>query len=267
MFKAYYIQPQGNWVEHQYLAEWGVSDLINYFTLSFNFTNNGGLFNNAFWSLPIEFQYYLVFPLIILALRFVGAIGPVLIAVGSYFIHKHNLVVPGHTQVFFLAYTFCFGIVLAYLYEKLTWRINKYLGSFLFLCSVITCALAENGIISFGNFPVISNPYGWTGITGLVCIALLLFTEGDLNKHDKMIKPIHYLGEISYSLYLLHNLVLSVILLVCIHINTIGIIEFPVIIFLIAMPITVILSKLSYEHIEKNGIKLSRTINSFTVKG
>ena len=190
-----------------------------------------------------------------------------LIAAGSYMIHKHSPDMPYLTLVFFLAYTFCFGMVLAYLYEKVTWRLNQYVGYFLFTCSLITCALAENGIINFGNLPILSNPYGWTGVTGLMCIAALLFTRHDLSKHDKRVKPVHYLGEISYSLYLLHNLVLSIILLICIQVNTLGLLGFPALIFLIAMPITIIISKYSYEYVEKSGIRFSKTINSIWFRG
>ena len=194
IFKTFYIEPSGNWVESQYLKEWAIGDLLSYLTLSFNLAGNGGLFNNAFWSLPIEFQYYLAFPLILISMRYLSVLGPMLIAAGSYMIHKHSPDMPYLTLVFFLAYTFCFGMVLAYLYEKVTWRLNQYVGYFLFTCSLITCALAENGIINFGNLPILSNPYGWTGVTGLMCIAALLFTRHDLSKHDKIVKPVHYLG-------------------------------------------------------------------------
>lgn len=262
IFKHFYINPQDNWIEFQFFRSWELTDLIQYVTLTFNFVGPGGVFNNAFWSLPIEFQYYLMFPLIVLSIKYTSLIGPAIIAILLYAIQKYEWIILDDQKIFLLAYTFCFGVVLAYLYDKLRFRLSKLAAYSLFAISVLACSLARNEYISFGTLPIISNPYGYNGVFGLICVGALLFCKQDLNRENILVRPIVYLGEISYSLYLYHNLILAILLLVVLNIAGDFILPHAWSIFLIVMPISILVAKFSYEKIEKRGIQWSRDLIS-----
>ena len=165
------------------------------------------------------------------------------------------------TWVFMLAFTFCFGIVFAYLYEKIKIRLHYTLGLLLFTCFFVACSLTQHGYIDFGTLPVISNPFGFNGIFGLLCMGALLFTNFTFDKNHAFVKPFYWLGEISYSLYLYHNLVIGALVLVCIQFAWTTVLGSANLIFLIVMPISMIIAKISYELIEVSGIQLSRKIS------
>ncbi|MDT0593610.1 acyltransferase family protein [Glaciecola petra] len=260
IFQTYYVTPRDNWIESQFLSDWSFIDLMGYLTLTFNIQGPNGLFNNAYWSLPVEFQYYLVFPLLVLSMRYTSIFGPIVIAVVSYIVHREGYISMESTWVFMLAFTFCFGIVFAYLYERIKIRLHAALGLLLFACFFIACTLTQQGYIDFGTLPVISNPFGFNGIFGLLCMGALLFTNFTFDKGHTLIKPFYWLGEISYSLYLYHNLVIGALTIICIQFAWPTVLESATLIFLIVMPISMIIAKISYETIEVSGIKLSRNI-------
>ena len=66
LFREWYVGNPEFWVAEQFTKEYSGSDVALYSLLAFNFSGPGGLFNNAFWSLPVEFQYYLIFPILCL---------------------------------------------------------------------------------------------------------------------------------------------------------------------------------------------------------
>ena len=88
LFNLWYSDPTGHWIEKQFMASFNLSDFISYITLTSNLFGERGLFNNAYWSLPVEFQYYLLFPLAILLTRHLGTIGPIFLALLLYSIPK-----------------------------------------------------------------------------------------------------------------------------------------------------------------------------------
>ncbi len=263
LFSHFYQFANGNWIEQQFLASWDLSTFISYVTLTFNITGPSGIFNNAYWSLPIEFQYYLLFPLIILSIKLVGMAGPVLIAIVCYILQKFNFVDFSSNLVFFLAYTFCFGVLAAHIYSKINFRLPTALAMLLALCSAFLCSLTQLSYIDFGDLPIISNPYGYTGIFGLMCVVSILFISSDLPKTHWLVRPFYWLGEVSYSLYLYHNLVLGALVIVCLEWNLLGLLTHPEIIFLIVLPTTLLISHYSYKLIEKPGISLGKRLASY----
>ncbi len=75
--KPYFIQPH-NW-----------SQLVPFLTFTMGYNNSSGLINGPYWSLAVEFQYYLILPLIALGIlgltRFVRPEKRLWIVVGSLF--------------------------------------------------------------------------------------------------------------------------------------------------------------------------------------
>lgn len=260
LFTTNYGALNGNWIEKQFSSSWDIDTLLSYITLSFNITGPSGLFNNAYWSLPVEFQYYLMFPALIYSVRLFGISGPFFVAVICYCIQKFELVNFHSNQVFFLAYTFCFGVIAGFLHEKSRFRISKNLAFLILTTSMLICSLSQLGIITFGNIPILSNPYGSAGIFAIASAVAVLFISSELSKQSVWIRPLYWLGEVSYSLYLYHNLVLGALVILFLQMSMPKLINNPWLILALTMIITSFIASFSYQWIEKRGSKLGKYI-------
>ena len=80
--------------------------IAEYLSFSFNFFGHWDFFNNAYWSLPVEFQFYLLFPIFVLLLR----IGPFALAAGALFLFVVSSLLHLHFLTFMLAWQFAVGI-------------------------------------------------------------------------------------------------------------------------------------------------------------
>jgi peptidoglycan/LPS O-acetylase OafA/YrhL len=260
LFTMSYGALNGNWIEKQFFSTWDMDTLLSYITLSFNITGPSGIFNNAYWSLPVEFQYYLMFPALIFSMRLFGVAGPFGIAIVCYCIQKFELVNFHSNQVFFLAYTFCFGVIAGYLHEKYRFRIPKNLAFLVLLTSTLTCSFAQLGVINFGNLPIISNPYGSAGIFAIISVVAVLFIDRGLNSESVWIRCPYWLGEVSYSLYLYHNLVLGALVILFIQMSMPQLINNTWLILALTLLITSLIASFSYQWIEKEGSKLGKYI-------
>jgi len=85
VFVEWYVDPHGGWIERQFLGHIGLEEVVSYLTFTFNIWGIPGSFNNAYWSLPIEFQYYLIFPLVLFLIKRFGLIGPMVLVLVLYF--------------------------------------------------------------------------------------------------------------------------------------------------------------------------------------
>jgi peptidoglycan/LPS O-acetylase OafA/YrhL len=131
-------------------------------------------------------------------------------------------------------------------------RISK--RAFLAVCACFHALILSNMIIRF-----YFNPSPTWGAPSFQCvidswtIALVLFPVM-LWKRGTMIanaRALRYLGEISYSVYLVHSLVMDVLL----HLSLTGL---PFL--LCAVPLTLGVSALTYRYIERPGIALARRL-------
>lgn len=265
IFKAFYGEPQGNWIEKQFLMPYQINDLISYLTLSFNIWGQGGLFNNAFWSLPVEFQYYLIFPLIVFSLTKWKMWGPISIAALLYGIFKFNLIQFNDMRFFMLGFTFCGGVLLGYLFENHRIRIpNKTVSTLLFFSGLILTSLINNNIIELPNLPVISNIWIVLGVAALAIIAITLF--GNVYLPNKLKKLFFNYGEVSYSAYLLHNLFIAIAVLLLIHFSITDALYRIIIVLTIGGGVSYLCSLLTYNYIEKPYIKKGRNISNLLNK-
>ena len=220
------------------LSPYHTSDIINLFnknTLYHLFylvdLLNGKWFNGAFWTLAIEFQFYifigLLFPLINTKGALIQFLFFSLLCVIPFLIDDYRFV--SNYLLMFLT-----GIVL---FCYMTNQINVYV----FIFSAIIMLVLN---------------YLKSGIEGVLCpvisIAFILFIK-------KPIKPILFLGTISYSLYLINT-----------PIGTDGFINFlqnfivsdngRIGLMFLALPIIIFAAWVFYRVIEKPSLKLSKKI-------
>jgi len=108
-FKILYGPADNLWIMERYYIQYSLSDVSNYLLLIFNFTGPNHLFNGAYWSLPVEFQYYLLFPLAIFLLNYIGVFG--LIVLGSiFYLYPSFILLNMRLELFNYAFVFFGGI-------------------------------------------------------------------------------------------------------------------------------------------------------------
>lgn len=258
IFQEFYGAPLGNWIEQQFLAESTITDIIKYLLLIFNITGPDGLYNNAFWSLPVEFQYYLLFPVLLLSMRWSAHIAPVVITGGLYLLAKTGVVHINSTIVLTLAFTFAAGMMIGHVYLHHSIRIPQKLAMPLIAVVIAMASLMANGVVPIEAYRVIPGEYEFYGICGIALVTFTLFGECAL---PRLIEPaLMYLGHISYSLYLYHNLLIAIAAILLISLNVHAGWTWLATVALFAFPGTVLIATISYRWVELPGIRFGRTL-------
>ena len=256
VFAMMYSNVEGYWIEKQFLESYSLADLWSYLSLSFNILGSSGLFNNAYWSLPVEFQYYLIFPVIVLSIKFMGLAGPIIIAVVLYLLPKYGIVNFKSNMFFILAFSFCGGVLVGHIYETYPVRIWNKLGIVIILFAIFSASAITNSFVVLPDFPVISGVWNWYGGLAILCVYLVMVTRIKINL--KLQDCLERFGKISYSLYLYHNLFIGISTLLIINLKIHdGLFRF-FFTFIFTFILTYYVSLLSFKYVERPSISLGR---------
>ncbi|PWK53704.1 acyltransferase family protein [Pleionea mediterranea] len=263
----YTIAPQGYWVEAHIDTAYTLSDLFHYLTFTFNITGPYGKFNAVYWSLPIEFQYYLIFPLLILSLRYLNLAGPILLAAVIYaMLHTPVRDYIDNAWTLMLAYTFCAGVWLGYLYKHVlpSFRLLPITGFILSAVVLVVLSVLNQTYDSFPSWiqslPIIGIKTNMFGLFACLLVAVVLFTNFQTLKANRLTSSLEFLGEISYSIYLYHSLFICLSVVVLLQL---GIIDYwlkLISFFAITLSGTLLVSWISYLSVERPSIKLAKKI-------
>jgi len=214
---------------------------------------------NEFWTIPIEFQFYITFLLIwmsifkfqnyrVIPITWFIVLSPTII----YFLMYGELL--QYLPTYFNA--FMFGVLISFMYSKicgssLALKIANWTGGLfllLFLINLPVLRMEYDLVLSQRVFlRTWGDPINWIIIVGLFCCALM----GSKSLVVLETKAFQYLGKISYAFYLLHYPVLTWVQTYAVN----GLFK-----FMMAFLLIVVLSHISGIIIETPANKLIRRI-------
>jgi peptidoglycan/LPS O-acetylase OafA/YrhL len=227
-------------------------------------------FNTAFWSLIYEMRISLVFPLIALAVLRLHSLWLIFIATALsaacfpladlfssvWHLYTHEAAVNSMLTLHYAAF-FIIGSVLA----KNLHTVNRWYAR-LTLSQVVAVALISLSLYCFGNASSLvdrssipKNLFDWLVAVGAVM--LIVFAINNRFFHSFLTsRALHYLGERSYSLYLIHGTILFAL----IH-TLFGRLRLDLLL-LLYLAITLAVTEIFYRLIERPSMLLGRRLHA-----
>ena len=199
----------GFYIDHQW---WFWTYLQNWFLIFFDVGNTTTAIQH-YWSLAVEEQFYIVWPLVIFLIRkpkiLLVIAGLLLVAVIGIRLYMWTIQIKDLNYFGLYTYTridgICIGSMLAILHFMRSPFVKKYFTVLVFLLA------AMNFVFYFINkqydftFPYLAI-VGYTTFAMLFAIVVHEVIQGD-NKLFNLIlniKPLRFFGKISYGLYVFH---------------------------------------------------------------
>lgn len=262
IFRYFYSSDTSFWIA-QFLKDYTWLDVLRYLSLTFNITGPNGLFVGPYWSLPIEFQYYILLAPALLLMRnkWLDFLVPLLFGAFLYLFYLKQTFNFDRGEFFKMGFVFFGGVMLGKYRDVIKWKIPFDISCLIFLFIILlTGALRTKTIIIPDRIPFINDIWNAYGLISLISVALALMTNEPRSK-SKMLDFIHEYGTISYSIYLFHMLVLGVVVLITIKYEIYGDNKKQLFILIFTLLFSYLISKLTYKYIEEPSIDVGRKVS------
>jgi len=194
-------------------------------------------FNAAYWSLPVEIEFYAFVPLLVYATRRLGmkfllSLFPIFFAIKFLLALLSNPDSPVPNTAYVLAHhlpglmpEFTIGIILYVVYEKFlygTWPLSSWHLLLIFMLGMVVLFSLSTFFVVYGyegiNTCIAANAFYTTGCSFAYALILLPFTLFSNGKNPRSYRLFFVSGSISYGTYLFHNIFPRMTDLVGIHI-------------------------------------------------
>lgn len=248
----------------QFIEEFGnvptTKTLVEYITLTFNFAGNWFYINNVYWSLPIEFQFYVSFPLFLITTRISW-----LLTIGfSAVLFVVSGLAGAQFITFQLAWLFAGGVVASNAFMR---RDRSAPGEvyWIVLGSLLILAMFTQsydwpwtpGTRNIAMAPTVAVPYGLLAIAAVWSAANVPISHRI--RAGRLFRFMLAQGEMSYSIYLWHNFLLIGCYVAIVRFAISGALR-TAIIYSVTPLGTALLAKASYRWIELPGIQAGRQL-------
>ncbi len=257
-FCRHYTGAINGYLIENHLRPYNLTDVLTYLALTFNFTGPEELFNFAYWSLPVEFQYYLIFPLAVLLMKRFGGKAIFLMGAVLFLIGTKRWLPFDNFKVFLLAYSFLGGIYLGTLdFAKLP-KISYRLALWILAAIVVAVSVIANKYVTLPKVPFFHKEWNYYIPAALLSIYVILCA--DFTQLPNQLKRfLQRCGEMSFSAYLFHQIFVAMSVLFIVKYHVTGLDK-----LLLTFPFTILatyyFSQLSYRFIEKPFVNLSRQL-------
>ncbi len=223
------------------------------------------------WTVIVEFQFYIIFPFILLftqkyGLRYLfGLLCLALIVRYGFWVNRGYIQDLAYWTIFGRIVQFLLGILACELVSKqINLKLKIYSG-IMFLIFLIGYS-EFNHLGGFYNMPVYPSTSGlWVlmpTLEGLMWASLItLYLSVDFSLSEKVNQLIAWFGAVSFSIYLNHMFVIEFVYTIEKKLNLLplGIWGICLNIIFIILPITLLLSSLTYLLIEKPFLSLRKS--------
>ena len=259
VFISLYTGDRSLWIG-QFETPYSIGDVFRYLFLVSDMTGPRTIINGAYWSLPIEFRYYLLLPIVFLLIRtrVIGIAAALLISVLLYDVLYHQSSIPMNRYEFFqLGFTFFGGVVIAALFHSVSWRIRFLYSLVLFaVCIAVASALRWDYIPmpKTGFFSDILNCYG---VIAVVCVFLVMYAK-PISVETWFTNRLYNYGLVSYSIYLYHMLFVGIAVIMVVRFDIYGSYEKLAFIFLLTFFGSYCTAIIGYRFVERPFIELGK---------
>jgi len=254
----------------EFLKSYQRADIFKYLSFSFNFTGPSGLFNTVYWTLPVEFQYYLLLPLAFFGMRgkWLGIVVPICFGFGLFILGKYlnqlSLVIDRY-EFFSMGFSFFGGVLVAFIFKTYKPQLPISFGIACFAVLILLASLLSNNYIFAPDLLFLRDKKNLYGLIAIACVSLALYIK-PINTQSKFLDFLLRYGQISYSIYLYHMIFIGISMLLIGHLDIHGStlkLHFMLIISLVG---SYLFSLLSYKYIEEPSISLGNKLNNFFYK-
>jgi len=213
LFWIKHFDTSATWIANNFMIPNSLMDFLKYCFLLFDFFKTHHFFIGPYWSLPIEFQYYLLLiPVAIFMGRFksINILIPLFLGIVMMIIGTTDLLHIADNRFFLMVLSFLGGVALAeiYMVNKLPRIKNQIIVLFFIFLSFLAASSARYGIILRGY----SLPFNI--MLSIMIVYLFLCIKQEKHGSSLLIKLLGNYGTYSYSIYLYHILSLGCIAII-----------------------------------------------------